>query len=309
MKVLVVGLGSIARKHIEAIRRIDPLVSIYALRSSRNASGEDGVVNIYEIMDIPDDIDFIIISNPTSCHAPAIDELKHLGKPLFIEKPVFESLSHAGIIEEIRELGITTYVACNLRFLDSVVFLKKYIEENPGRRINEVDVYCGSYLPEWRPGSDFRKCYSAIPEMGGGVHIDLIHEIDYVYWLFGAPKDVKAICRSVSSLGIRSIDYANYSLVYPDFVASIILNYYRRDYRRTLEILFDDGSWIVNLKSNTIHDEKGEVIFAGEKGFSSTYESQMRYFINLVKSGGKSGNDIDSAYNVLKICLNHEGLD
>ncbi len=306
MKVLIVGLGSIAKKHIGAIRKIDSISNIYALRSSRTNQREDGVTNIFEKKDIPEDIDFIIISNPTSCHAAAIADLKDINKPLFIEKPVFESTRYEDLVNEISDSGILTYVACNLRFLESLVYLKKYITDNPDKRINEVNVYCGSYLPEWRPGIDFRKSYSAIPELGGGVHLDLIHEIDYVYWLFGKPDETRSICRNVSSLDIRAIDYANYNLIYPDFVASIILNYYRRDYKRTIEVVFDDSTWTLDLKSNTITDNNEELIFKGQNDSLSTYESQMRYFIDLIKTGGKSENDIKTAYDVLNICLNHE---
>lgn len=306
MKVLIVGLGSIARKHIRAIRKIDSAAHIYALRSNPTAEQEDGVVNLFVIEDIPGDIDFIIISNPTACHAYTIDALKDLGKPLFIEKPVFESTNHDEIVSEVNRRGILTYIACNLRFLDSIEFLKKYIADNPAKRINEVNVYCGSYLPEWRPGTDYRKSYSAIPELGGGVHIDLIHEIDYVYWLFGKPDAVRSICRNVSSLGIRAVDYANYAMIYPGFVASVVLNYYRRDYRRTLEVVFDDTTWTLDLVKNTITDSAGKPVFKGENDMASTYEAQMRYFVDLVMQGGRSENDIETAYNVLKICLSHE---
>ena len=306
MRVLIVGLGSIARKHICAIRNIKPDTQILALRSGKTISNMDGVVNIYDLHDIDGEIDFALISNPTSCHADTIMRLKDLNIPLFIEKPIFESLGYDELVKEISRKGILTYVACNLRFLDSLRFLKDYISKHPRKRINEVNVYCGSYLPEWRPGTDYRKCYSAIPELGGGVHIDLIHEIDYIYWLFGKPLETRAICRSVSSLAIRAIDYANYSLIYRDFVVSIVLNYYRRDYKRTLEIVFEDGTWTLNLKANSIKDQNGVVIFKGEGDFIATYELQMRYFIKLLENKEKSENDIETAYNVLNICLNYE---
>lgn len=305
MKVLVVGLGSIARKHISALRHLYPDIQIYALRSQTNASQEDDVINLYGVSEIPEDIDFAIISNPTSCHAKSIDSLKDLNIPLFIEKPVFESINYDRLIKAVKDNNVLTYVACNLRFLDCLVFLKEYFRNNPDKRINEVNVYCGSYLPEWRPGIDFRKCYSAIPELGGGVHIDLVHEIDYVYWLFGKPAEVSSIFRNVSSLDIRAIDYANYIFIYPDFTASIILNYYRRDYKRQIEVVFEDDTWTVDLKSNTIRDNKDKLIFEGKNDFLSTYKTQMRYFINLIKTDGKSENDIETAYDVLKICMDH----
>lgn len=306
MKVLIVGLGSIARKHIAAIRTIDPAAGIFALRSNDSARREEGVINIFEKKNIPEDIDFIIISNPTSCHADAVAALKGLGKPLFVEKPVFESPNHDELVKAVTDSGLTTYVACNLRFLDGLVFLKKYLSDNPARRINEVNVYCGSHLPDWRPGTDFKASYSAIPELGGGVNLDLIHEIDYVCWLFGKPRQSTAILRNVSSLDIRAVDYANYCLIYPGFVASVILNYYRRDYRRTLEIVFDDDTWTLDLKINTITDHAGNTVFIGRNDVGSTYETQMRYFIDIIKNGRHADNDIKTAYDVLKICIDNE---
>ncbi|MDE6340672.1 MAG: Gfo/Idh/MocA family oxidoreductase, partial [Muribaculaceae bacterium] len=220
MNILIVGLGSIAKKHIAAIRGLVPEASIFALRSSRYAEEIDGIVNLYSLENIGIGFDFAIISNPTSMHAETINELVGLKIPLFIEKPVFGELDHEDIIEKVNSAGVLNYVACNMRFLESVRFLHDYIKTHPEKRVNEVNVYCGSYLPDWRPGIDYRKCYSAIPELGGGVNIDLIHEIDYIYWIFGRPEESIRICRNVSSLGIRADDYANYVLMYPEFAAS-----------------------------------------------------------------------------------------
>lgn len=309
MKVLIIGLGSIARKHIAALKKIDAGVEIYALRSDRNAVQVDSVINLYDIKECRQDFDFAIISNPTSLHANAIRSILGLNIPMFIEKPVFESLGYEELLKDISEKGIKTYVACNLRFLESLRYLHDYIRNNPQRRINEVNVYCGSYLPEWRPGADYRKCYSAIPELGGGVHIDLIHDIDYVYWIFGKPESYQGICRNVSSLDIRAIDYANYQLIYPGFTASIILNYYRRDYKRTLEVVFEDDTWTVDLKENAICNSKGVVIFKGKNAPLDTYKSQLEYFIDIVVNGGNPENNINVAYDILKICLGYERFE
>jgi len=127
-----------------------------------------------------------------------------------------------------------------LRFLECIGFIKEKIQFLNNRALNEVNVYCGSYLPEWRPGIDYKKSYSANPELGGGVHRDLIHELDYLYWLFGQPKAVNRFLRSQSSLAISSFDYANYLLDYDGFSANVILNYFRRDAKRSMELVFSD---------------------------------------------------------------------
>lgn len=303
MRVLIVGLGSIARKHMSALQKIDSSVEIIALRSSKEALHEEGIVNVYSFEELSGDIDFAVISNPTSCHASTIEHLIDKKMPLFIEKPVFESLNYDDLVQKVITSGTISYVACNLRFHDCLQFVKSFLSKNPQRRINEVNVYCGSYLPSWRPNIDYKQCYSAIPELGGGAHLDLIHEIDYVYWLFGEPMDSIAVSRNKSTLGIRAVDYANYIFLYPTFTASIILNYYRKDYKRTLEIVFEDETWTVDLATNTLSNSNGEIIYQGTNTILSTYERQMRYFLSILEGEGRPDNDIETAYKVLKMCL------
>lgn len=303
MKILIIGLGSIADKHISAILKIDPRAEIFALRSSKNSKDKQGIVNFYNIEDAQKhDFDFVIISNPTSEHIQTIKDVLVLNCPLFIEKPLGHHLEIDDIVDRALKEKILTYIACNLRFLDALQYVKKYLEENP-RRINEVNVYCGSYLPEWRPGTDFRNTYSTQSKMGGGVHIDMIHEMDYVYWLFGKPEDVRKTFRSTSSLDIDAYDYANYCLDYKEFSASMILNYYRKDYKRTMEIVFDDCTWQIDLKRNTVMC--GDLLhFSSEQQIIDTYKKQMEYFYQLVNANQQhSFNSMQDAMAVLKLCL------
>ncbi|NLX40880.1 MAG: Gfo/Idh/MocA family oxidoreductase [Bacteroidales bacterium] len=308
MKILIIGLGSIAKKHIAAIRSIESNASIYALRSQHNAQAYDGITNLYSFDEASNiGFDFAIISNPTSEHKHTIQKLLEFKIPLFIEKPVASSPID-DLINSIKESRILTYVACNLRFLEVMQFLKERVESgNTPGRINEVNVYCGSYLPEWRPGTDFRESYSAKPEMGGGVHLDLIHEFDYICWIFGVPERHKAFCRSKSSLAIDAIDYAKYLLFYEDFTCDITLNYFRRDYKREIEILFDTVTWKMDLAKNSITNSNGVVIFQSEQSVADTYTGQMRYFFDLVSNSEKdSFNDIIFANEILKLCLDYE---
>lgn len=304
MKVVIFGLGSIARKHIAAIRRLNPDAEIFALRSRRDAPSFPGVIDIYDL-DAAKRIspDFALISTPTSEHFRSVDRALTLGCPLFIEKPLCHDQEAFRLAERVESAGVLNYVGCNLRFLKSLCFVKEALQKG-GRKVNEVNAYCGSYLPEWRLGADYRKIYSSRPELGGGAHLDLIHEIDYIYWLFGMPDEISKTLRSSSSLGIDAIDYANYCLCYKDFCASVILNYYRRDYRRTLEIVFDKETWLVDLALNRI-TSGSEIVFESDEKIGDTYNAQMEYFMNLVRMGAaESCNTVSDACKTLGIALN-----
>lgn len=306
MNVLIVGLGSIARKHIVALREIDPDVVIYALRSSAMAETCDGIRNIFSLSELETVLlDFAIISNPTAEHKKTIELLLPLRCPLFIEKPLYHNLEIEELFQHIGKNEVLTYVACNLRFLECICFIRAKLEDE-GLVINEVNAYCGSYLPEWRPGVDFTKGYSAIPQAGGGVHLDLIHELDYLYWLFGKPSGVHRVLRNSSSLGIAACDYANYCLVYEHFCANVVLNYFRRDAKRTLEIVCADGTWEINLRENCVTKD-GIVVFHSEGRILDTYLAQMTYFAGLVKErSATSFNSFKEALEVLRICLKND---
>jgi dehydrogenase len=303
MKVLIIGLGSIALKHIKALQELYPSVVIYALRRKGESSkGIEGVIEVFDISEIKvDTLSFILISNSTFAHYQTIREVIAYKKPLFIEKPLFGALSKEAneLVAEVERQGILTYVACNLRFLECIAKVKELIA---GKRINEVNVYCGSYLPNWRANVDFRKVYSANKEMGGGVHIDLIHELDYVYWLFGEPSHTQSFFSNKSSLNITAYDYANYLWEYQDFSVSVVLNYYRRDSKRTLEILADEGTYQVDLLKNFII-YNGKVIFESSHQMLETYTAQMQFFVERILNKQKKFNTIIEGYKVLELCL------
>ena len=301
MRVLIIGLGSIARKHISALNTLFNDVNYFALRSKKNSDVEPGVHNIYSLADLNEPINFCIISNPTHLHFEAIHQALDLNVPLFIEKPSLMNLEKAEILlDKINTNNTSTYVAFNLRFHPVLNFLKKWI--NPDD-VLEANIYCGSYLPEWRPNTDYRKIYSAIEEMGGGVHLDLIHEIDYATWLFDFPSESISIKRKISNLEINSIDYANYQLIYPNKMVSISLNYYRRIPRRTIEIVTKNSVINADLINQKIWNEKGEVIFSSDSTILDTYVSQMKYFTHLLSNREISISTFENSLKNLKICL------
>ena len=139
MKVLIIGLGSIAKKHIFALRNTKQDMQIFALRSSVKSDKKEDIVNVYSIEHIPSKIDFVIISNPTSQHYNTILEVLKLKVPLFIEKPPLMDLANVErLLSKIRKNSIKTYTAFNLRFHPAIQWLKEKI---PLIKVIEVQSY------------------------------------------------------------------------------------------------------------------------------------------------------------------------
>jgi predicted dehydrogenase len=302
MKVLIVGLGSIANKHIKVLRTLYSPVEIFAFRSRNSKNNEDGVISIYDISEITADFDFAIISNPSSLHYSTIESLITFGFPLFVEKPVLGSTKNADhLIKLIKDHSVKTYVACNLRFHPAIEFMKTVFET---RKPLEYTAYCGSYLPEWRPEQDYRKSYSASKDLGGGVHLDLIHEIDYTIYLLGQPKNVLQYLGKKSDLEINTPDVAHYVFEYESSSAFITLNYYRTDTKRTIECVWKDDTWSVDLINNTIVNSKNEIVFKEDFQMLDTYKKQMKYFLQCIQENTEPMNNIEEAIRIMKTYLN-----
>ena len=303
MKVLIIGLGSIAHKHIAALKTLVPYCKIYALRSNQQGSEVEGVSNCYSLAEVPSDIRFIIISNPTSLHLQTIKEVSHFGVPLFVEKPPIDSLNHIDDLTRIvRSFEIPTYTAFNLRFNPVIQWLKDNIES---LRVIEVNTYCGSYLPDWRSDKDYRKVYSAQKDLGGGVHLDLTHEIDYLLWIFGNPVASNSTKRKISDLEIDSVDSAKYWLEYETFTVNLTLNYFRKDSKRLIEIVTNTTTLECDLLSNKVTDLlSGEVVFElRSSGSLNTYKDQMEYFIDCIETDAQPMNSLQESLRTMKVCL------
>lgn len=300
-----IGYGSIAKKHIQAIAKLYVNANVLLVRRFDNDIDEifQGITitttNDYNLLR---NVDFIFITNPTAFHTFAIEKVIEFNKPLFIEKPLACELDGLDLlINKLNKTNITNYIACNLRFHPCINYLKNILL--PKLVINEINVYCGSYLPDWRPGVDFRKTYSSSASMGGGVHLDLIHELDYCYFLFGNPRTTFGKFTNKSSLKIDAVDYAHYFWEYDQFCLQITLNYFRRDYKRTIEIVAEDATYLVDINNFNIK-KNNELIFESTNDISVTYEAQIKYFVDQVIKNENCFNDINEASHVLKLCLN-----
>jgi predicted dehydrogenase len=301
MNVLIIGLGSIALKHIKAIRDLRPMAKIFALRSGKKSTNIDGVLNLKSWSEVPTEIDFALISNPSSEHYSTIEKAIDYTKILFIEKPSLISMRDTqSLISKLEENSISTYVAFNMRFHPVLMWLKGSLKS---KRVIEAEIYCGSFLPDWRPGRDYREVYSSKESLGGGVHLDLIHEIDYSLWLFGTPKSIVHHRSKISDLEIESSDYAHYSMLYDQYAVNITLNYYRKKAKRSLEIVLEDDIWYADLINGQITDQEGNELLKTDEGINGTYFDQMDYFLKTIERNKVFQSDFKQSLSILETAL------
>ena len=305
MKVCMIGLGSIGGRHLKNLKHILSQrgieVKTDALRSSaRELSGDiSGQLSetYYSVEELPDDYDLIFVTNPTSVHFDTIRAVLKKTKHMFIEKPVFSDTDvDPSDLCLVKDSGY--YVACPLRYKTVLQKLKDIVSKES---VFSVRAICSSYLPDWRKGIDYRTVYSARKELGGGVVLDLIHEWDYLRWLFGDPLEITLMKGKVSDLEIDTEDLAVYLARYPDKLLELHLDYFGRKAQRAIEIYCRDHIITADLINDRLiwSDKTGERIEQLEQ--NDFYLDDMNHFLDMVLLGVTNDNPIEWAYETLKI--------
>ena len=254
LSALVIGFGSIGKRHAEIMNAMDEVAHLSVL-SSQSGLPYNTLSSLEEIPRL--NPDYVVIASPTDQHDPQLKFLEeHLqGKKILVEKPLFDSMA------EFKVRNNEVVVGYNLRFHP---LLNKIRELCQGRRLWNIHVFCGSYLPDWRPGRDYRATSSARKHSGGGVLLDISHELDYVQWLCGKIIPEYVCNEKVSDLDIDTDDLLILSgRTEGGAHLQIGLNYFTRKPIRKIIIDGKDISIHADLITNTatIH----------ENGISSDY--------------------------------------
>lgn len=286
MKALIIGFGSIGKKHFEAIKDIYDIefVTTQKLKNHKTyTSLEQADLNKF---------DLFIISNPTSKHYQTLkfinDNVKN--KTILVEKPLFEKPYNINLNNKI-------LVAYLLRFHPAIKALKDILKDI---KPYFVQIVCNSYLPAWRKDTDYKEIYSAKKELGGGVLLDLSHEIDYTKWLFGEFKILNALNLKISELEISSDDLALFTCKTNDgAIITFDINYFSKRAVRTIKIDYEKGTIFADLISGRI--QIFELNVTKELNFQSDTIEILRSMHKAILENDKNLCSYDDGLGVLDL--------
>lgn len=311
--ILFTGIGSIGKRHLRLLRDRKESFDIHAYRSGEsNVETPAEVTEHYDLdaaLEVHPDIAFI--TNPTSLHIETAIECARADCDLFIEKPISDSLDGIDeLINIVAERGLITYVGCQLRFSPVLQSVQNILEKGKIGNVLSYRAYSGSYLPEWRPAQDYRNSYSASRELGGGVVLDLVHEFDYAYWLFGDIVNIESQTNHVSSLEIETEDICEAVIeTEKGAVGNIHVDYIRRTPRRSLEVIGESGTISADLIGQTVTIQQKED--TEERSFDyerdDKYRAQLDHFLSHVRDRDTCANDLREGKRVLEIALAARG--
>jgi len=307
VRVLLTGLGSIGERHCRLLEKRPEVTDIVAYR--REVTGTVDGVSEFDDLDeaLHTDPDVAFVTNPTHLHIDTATRCARAGCNLFVEKPLSHTHEGVGELCEVVEANdLVTMVGCQLRFTPLLERIHDVLSRRQYGSVLSFEAYSGSYLPDWRPEQDYRESYSADPAVGGGVVLDLIHELDYSHWLLGPFDDVCGRLANVSSLEIDSEDIAVMTLVGSNVVGTLHLDYCRPTPRRMLEIVCEDGVLTANLLDRTLTVDTADGTRTERFDYSrdDVFDRQLDHFLAAIRNGEPARNPIQEAKDVLTLALN-----
>lgn len=315
MLILVVGCGSIGKRHIRNLKALkvgEIIVHDAKPDRCREAEEQFGIKTFSSLDEaLAQKPDVALICTPTSLHiSPALSAARS-GCHLFIEKPLSHSLDDVHeLLEIVAQKSLTTLVGCNMRFHPGIVKTKRLLESNTIGKVVCARVQAGQYLPDWHPWEDYRQGYSARESLGGGVILDGIHEIDYITWFLGEVSQVFCFSGKLSSLEIDTEDTAEILLQFRSgAIAEVHLDYIQRFYGRSCQIIGEEGTilWDFNerrVKSCSSGSRTWQVFpDRPDYDINEMYEDEMKHFVQCVEGKAKPIQDINSGKEVLEIAL------
>lgn len=264
MKVILFGLGSIGRRHARLL--LEAGHEVHAFRSGFGPSDNElGLPEIrrWESVDALQP-DMAVIANPTHCHMETALACAERNIPMFIEKPVCNSIQNLeSLLHLVKRKEIPTYVAYVLRFHPKVMELKQKLA---GRSIRKARFVARSFFPDWRPGQNHLESYTARHDAGGGALLDVSHEFDLASYLMGAVRNISGKLERRGDVTVDAEDYVEAAVQTDSGEAKIIIDIASQELERSIRIETDGEIFEVNLMAGGDRDVP--------------YRTQLRYFLS-----------------------------
>jgi len=257
-RVLIAGTGSIGRRHIGNLRRLLPGARYALLRADGRRDALSAELDAEVVTDNAAALAWAptlaVVATPSDRHAELLLPLLRAGVATFVEKPVVIAAADAAALQQLAAGELpATQVGCVLRFLPSLGRLKAWLDEGRLGTVVRASFEVGQWLPDWRPQQDYRQGYGARRERGGGVVLDLVHELDLACWLFGEVRLLGAWGAKRSRLEIDSEDVATLALRGgAGELLSVQLDYVSRVPVRRIHIVGDEGSATWDLPARSL---------------------------------------------------------
>ena len=316
MKVVVIGNGSIGRRHLKGLAELSSEIGIQELRGfdtnperRKQVEQEIPSAKVFDTVEASvKGVDVVFMCAPTSLHIPIYENISKFGDfHIFFEKPLSHTIEGCEqMLFDQKRKGKKTAVGYAFHYHPVLLETKKLVESGVLGRVLSVRAEAGFYLPQWHPWEDYRDFYMSWKTGGGGALLDISHEINYLQWMFGDINEVQGYMGTISDLEISSDDLALAILKFKSgVIGQLQLDLLQFEESRYCKVIGTEGVLIADIvgssiKYNTVNEHKWieeKIEVDGDKVYHIEYENVLNAF------SGKDGYIVsgEEAYSTMEV--------
>ena len=289
--IAVLGLGSIGLRHArnalalgETVIGFDPSPERRALLESHGGTTTDSRDAALDAAAAA------VIASPSDRHEDDLAAAIGAGRHALVEKPLGHRRGRLPeLLDQAEAAGLVVAAALNLRVHPCVVLARHALAEGRLGQVLWGRFLAALYLPDWRPGQDWRQGYANDPRTGGAI-FDYIHEFDLAAHLLGRFRPAACVARHTDTLGLAAEDVADAILEHPGGITSTVhVDYVTRPRMRGFYLAGTEGHIHVDLDRRQFRliDRDGEVAveqtLPGD--YADDYLTELSAFLAALRGG------------------------
>lgn len=312
--ILVVGAGSVGKRHLKNFASLGALVSAIDPRKDRLAEAgkevslEQSFTTIEAALENAEIYDGVVVGSPTAYHVRQSEAAIHAGLAVLLEKPVSPTLKEAERLKKAlqKKPKSKLLLGYTYRWWPPIKEFRKRIESGEIGTVRYVEFMMGAHLADWHPWEKYQEFFMSVKKLGGGALLDESHFIDLLVWMFGMPQSLIARVEKISNLDIETDDNVDILFVYENGMrANIHLDLYRRPHERYIRAIGDDGSieWSIDPNRIRVGSEAGGVW--NEKSFAyernDMFVGVAKEFLAMLDGSAEPSCDIHDGIKVMQL--------
>ena len=178
--VIVIGAGSIGRRHHDNLQALGANSRLLSWRE-HGLSGVERAIS---------QADAVVIATATDIRQPLIARCADAGLPVYVEKPLaFEPAEVSQLLQIAAPVADRSMLGFMMRYHPAF----RALHDTDRSSTYRIDLSIGHDVTQWRQDWRFSQSYAARAE-GGGVLLDLCHEIDMAVCLFPKLQVADVLC-------------------------------------------------------------------------------------------------------------------
>ena len=327
---LMVGLGSIGQRHLRNIKRVyGDSAEILAYRVRRLQRTFSDTMQIREGVNLEEEFgirvftdldeallkkpDVVFVTNPTNMHMDVAIRAVKAGCHVFLEKPISDSMDRVSeLVKEVKKAGVKVFVGYQNRLHPGICAAKETLLSGELGKVLSVRAVVGERLSTMHTYEDYKETYMARRDMGGGVVTNqLVHELDYLSYLFGEPVKVMALGSANEALGIDVESVSDGLLVLKDAKnaevnVSFHADFFQSPPQRFLEIVGEVGQLHVDLIGNsvtkTVRDVTTKMAFP-DFSRNDMFIEELKLFMDAIEKDEEVAIGLTDGIRSLKMAL------